>query len=283
MNRLMLDHHCNLEVLDGRFVLLRDSSEVRTHDPACGRDRYLPQYKGKWSPYIRLSQPMRNLTRSIGAKGTFYCDILGEPIPQFQWYKNGEKLLEKPNKIKITTALWGSALRVEKLHNSDIGQYLCVATNPSGTLNATAYLQLTSKKITLSTSKFPGVELLPGDSLSDLEYTDDIILFGEDADKMQSLLTTLSNNASMFRMRFSPSKCKMLLQDRVASTLELMIGSEVIERVDRSTYLASLISPSGLVCEEISSRIQKARLASANLRHLWRRQDIHLSTKGRVY
>lgn len=52
---------------------------------------------------------MRNLTRSIGAKGTFYCDILGEPIPQFQWYKNGEKLLEKPNKIKITTALWGSA------------------------------------------------------------------------------------------------------------------------------------------------------------------------------
>ncbi|CAH8646174.1 unnamed protein product [Schistosoma guineensis] len=95
--------------------------------------------------YIRLSQPMRNLTRSIGAKGTFYCDILGEPIPQFQWFKNGEKLLEKPNKIKITTALWGSALRVEKLHNSDIGQYLCVATNPSGTLNATAYLQLTSK------------------------------------------------------------------------------------------------------------------------------------------
>lgn len=38
-----------------------------------------------------------------------------------------------------------SSLRVEKLHNSDIGQYLCVATNPSGTLNATAYLQLTSK------------------------------------------------------------------------------------------------------------------------------------------
>ncbi|TNN07530.1 Tyrosine-protein kinase transmembrane receptor Ror [Schistosoma japonicum] len=95
--------------------------------------------------YIRLSQAMRNLTRSVGAKGTFYCDILGEPIPQFQWYKNGEKLIEKPNKIKITTALWGSALRVEKLQNSDAGQYLCVATNPSGTLNVTAHLQLTSK------------------------------------------------------------------------------------------------------------------------------------------
>ncbi|CAH8652861.1 unnamed protein product [Schistosoma intercalatum] len=100
---------------------------------------------------------------------------------------------------------------------------------------------------------------------------------------MQSLLTTISNNASMFGMRFSPSKCKMLLQDWVASTPELMIGSEVVERVDRFTNLGSLISPCGLVCDEISSRIQEARLAFANLRHLWRRRDICLSTKGRVY
>ncbi|CAH8495582.1 unnamed protein product [Schistosoma intercalatum] len=128
-------------------------------------------------------------------------------------------------------------------------------------------------EITLSSSRFPGVELLPGGSLVDLEYADDIVLFG---DKMQSLLTTLSNNASMFGMRFSPSKCNMLLQDWVALTPELMIGSEVIEPVDRSTYLRSLTSPCGLMCEEISSRIQKARLAFTNLRHLWHRRDIHL-------
>ncbi|VDO92717.1 unnamed protein product [Schistosoma margrebowiei] len=75
----------------------------------------------------------------------------------------------------------------------------------------------------------------------------------------------------------------MLLQDWVALTLELMIGIEVIERVDRFTYLGSLISPYGLVCDEISARIQKARLAFVNLRHLWRRRDICLSTEGRVY
>ncbi|VDO54384.1 unnamed protein product [Schistosoma margrebowiei] len=38
-----------------------------------------------------------------------------------------------------------------------------------------------------------------------------------------------------------------------------------------------------MVCGEISARIQKARLAFANLHHLWRRRDIGLSTKGRVY
>ena len=41
-------------------------------------------------------------------------------------------------------------------------------------------------EISLSSSQSPGVELLPGGSLVDLEYADDIVLFGEDADKMQS-------------------------------------------------------------------------------------------------
>ena len=100
---------------------------------------------------------------------------------------------------------------------------------------------------------------------------------------MQSLLLELSNNARMFGMRFSPSKCKLLLQDWPASTPELRIGSEVVERVDNFTYLGSLISPNGLVSDEISIRIQKARLAFANLRHLWRRRDVRLSIKGRVY
>ncbi|VDO61046.1 unnamed protein product [Schistosoma margrebowiei] len=38
-----------------------------------------------------------------------------------------------------------------------------------------------------------------------------------------------------------------------------------------------------MVCDEISARIQKPQLAFTNLRHLWRRRDIRLSTKGRVY
>ncbi|CAH8596720.1 unnamed protein product [Schistosoma guineensis] len=120
----------------------------------------------------------------------------------------------------------------------------------------------------------------PPGPLIDLQYADDIVLFGEDADKMQSLLVALSNNARMFGMRFSPSKCKLLLQDWSTLTPEVRIGSEVVERVDNFTYLGSLINPNGLVSDEISARIRKARLAFANLRHLWRRRDIRLSIKG---
>ncbi|VDP02216.1 unnamed protein product [Schistosoma mattheei] len=87
----------------------------------------------------------------------------------------------------------------------------------------------------------------------------------------------------MFGIRFSFSKCKFLLQDWSASTPELRIGNDVVGRVDNSTYLGGLISRNELVSAEISAWIRKALLAFANLRHLWRRRDIRLSIKGRVY
>ncbi|CAH8590746.1 unnamed protein product [Heterobilharzia americana] len=87
----------------------------------------------------------------------------------------------------------------------------------------------------------------------------------------------------MFGMQFSPPKCKFLLQDWSSAVPRLTIESEVVECVDHFTYLGSRINPGGLVADEISARILKARLPLANLRHLWRRRDIRLSIKGRVY
>ena len=85
----------------------------------------------------------------------------------------------------------------------------------------------------------------------------------------------------MFGMRFAPPRCKMMLQDWVGATSNLSIKSQILERVDKFTYLGSCIPPDGSIAEELSSRIQKARLAFSNLHHLWRRNDIKLSTKGR--
>ncbi|VDP51062.1 unnamed protein product, partial [Echinostoma caproni] len=75
----------------------------------------------------------------------------------------------------------------------------------------------------------------------------------------------------------------MLLQDWVGPAPNLTLTGEVIEQVDKSCYLGSYISPGGHITDEMSARIQKARLAVANLRHLWPRRDIRLSVKGRVY
>lgn len=68
-------------------------------------------------------------------------------------------------------------------------------------------------EIISSSSDFMGVDFLPGDSLVNFENTDNIVLFGEDTDEIQSFSTTLNNNASIFRMDFSPFRRKMLLRD----------------------------------------------------------------------
>ena len=60
-----------------------------------------------------------------------------------------------------------------------------------------------------------GVELLPGYSLVDIEYVDDIALLGSDPSEMQAILNKLNNSAAPFGMRFTPPKCKVLLQDWV--------------------------------------------------------------------
>lgn len=47
--------------------------------------------------------------------------------------------------------------------------------------------------------------------------------------------------------------------------------------------LGASILPGDRIQNEVSSRIQKTRLAFATLRHLWRQRDTRLSINGRVY
>ena len=62
-----------------------------------------------------------------------------------------------------------------------------------------------------------------------------------------------------------------------------MLAGEPLEVVDRYVYLSSYISAEGLVGNELSFRIMKARATFSNMQHLWRRRDVSLSVKGRVY
>lgn len=135
----------------------------------------------------------------------------------------------------------------------------------------------------LSGCENSGIDVLPSRPLSDLEYADDIVLFSEDVTKMQNLLNNLDRCAGMFGLRFAPSKCKCLLQDWETPIPSLLIAGCVVECVDNFTYLGSCISSHGDASAEVSERIRKARLAFVNLRHLWKRRDVRLSTKGRVY
>lgn len=88
-----------------------------------------------------------------------------------------------------------------------------------------------------------------------------------------------NDSACIFEMPFAPSKRKILLQDRNGSKLNVLI-EEQLDEADRS-LLRCCISPGGCISENCL-RAYETRLAFTNLRHLWRRHDIRLSTKSSV-
>ena len=115
----------------------------------------------------------------------------------------------------------------------------------------------------------------------DLEYADDIVLLFEDVLEAQTVLDKLTSVVPSFGMRFAPSKCKAMFLD-VDSNTPLKLR-EILEVVEQFKYLGSCVSSDGSLSNEIDARISKARIAFANLRHLWRQKGISLSLKVRVY
>ncbi|KER19717.1 hypothetical protein T265_11586 [Opisthorchis viverrini] len=117
----------------------------------------------------------------------------------------------------------------------------------------------------------------------DLEYADDIVLMFEEEEKAQVFLDALTKVISSFGIHFAPTKCKVMPVDVQSLNTPLTIQGEVLEVVERLTYLGSCISSDCSVTDEVNARICKARAASDNLRHLWRQNGLSLNLKGRVY
>ena len=119
--------------------------------------------------------------------------------------------------------------------------------------------------------------------LHDLDYADDIAIVGENRTSVQHIIDNMVEEASRFGLQFAPAKCKMLVQDWSGSPPILSVSNTPVELVNSFTYLGSIISVGSCGVDEIENRIGKARLAFEQLRHLWRRRDISLHLKGRVY
>lgn len=119
------------------------------------------------------------------------------------------------------------------------------------------------------------------------EYANNVLL-NEQSSKSQSLLNP--SDDCVLKMRFTLSMYKMLLQDWIASKPSFVLTGKGLDEigsksggVDRFSYLNSCTSPGGRTSNKVSSDTGKVRLTSINSRGLWRRHNIPLSIKRRVY
>lgn len=110
--------------------------------------------------------------------------------------------------------------------------------------------------------------------LFDLEYAGHVLSLGEDQRKLQVFL---NDRVGMFGMHFTPLKCW------IGSKPNLFVTGQGLVELNRSNYLGIPVTPIGHISDDASSSMQKARFAFSNLGHLWRRCDIRLSIKNRVF
>ena len=128
-----------------------------------------------------------------------------------------------------------------------------------------------------------GIELASGKILQDMDYADDIAIVGDNESSIQRIIDNMALEASRFGLQFAPTKCKTITQDWDEPPPNLSVYNSLIEVSNSFVYLGSVISTGASGETEINNRMIKARTVFEQLKHLWRRRDISLHLKGRVY
>ncbi|GFY67319.1 protein turtle [Trichonephila inaurata madagascariensis] len=81
-------------------------------------------------PHFKLKPPDTVYVK-VGESVTLSCEAIGTPLPVISWSKDNLPLQPSPS-IQITA----TELRINNIQQSDIGDYLCVAANKEGKVNA---------------------------------------------------------------------------------------------------------------------------------------------------
>ncbi|KAG8437120.1 hypothetical protein GDO86_007989 [Hymenochirus boettgeri] len=90
--------------------------------------------------YLRLDEPMNNITTSLGQTAELHCKVSGNPLPTIRWLKNDAPVVQEPRRISFRATNYGSRLRIRNLDTTDTGYFQCVATNGRKTVSTTGVL-----------------------------------------------------------------------------------------------------------------------------------------------
>lgn len=123
--------------------------------------------------------------------------------------------------------------------------------------------------------------LRSNDHLEDLDFADDIVLMSHRRVDMQEKFCDLQREAEYVGLKMNENKTKSMTIG--TQTAHFISNNQPIESVDSYTYLGSQITPDGGAREDVKTRIRKAQGAFAQLRPIWRSNQLSLKTKIRIF
>jgi len=85
--------------------------------------------------------PLNDATVQEGKEFNFECHLIGQPVPEIVWYKDGISILNNPD--YLTTYINGiCTLKIEETFAEDSAKYTCRAFNIHGSVETSAILNV---------------------------------------------------------------------------------------------------------------------------------------------
>ena len=123
--------------------------------------------------------------------------------------------------------------------------------------------------------------LWSNEHLEDLDFADDIAFLAKNRTDMQSKIDALTASARKVGLNINHGKTKSMTIGTTQASFS--VNGNVVECVDKFTYLGSVITPDGGAKEDVMTRIRKAQGAFAQLTPIWRSNQLTLRTKVRIF
>ncbi|XP_048763301.1 inactive tyrosine-protein kinase transmembrane receptor ROR1-like isoform X3 [Ostrea edulis] len=89
---------------------------------------------------LNLDFAMKNITKYKGEHVRIRCEISGNPLPRYKWFKDDVPIRENEDRINSKLTPWGARLKIESADVFDSGWYMCKASNNAGEVNTTGYI-----------------------------------------------------------------------------------------------------------------------------------------------
>uniref|UniRef100_H3ABK1 Reverse transcriptase domain-containing protein n=1 Tax=Latimeria chalumnae TaxID=7897 RepID=H3ABK1_LATCH len=104
---------------------------------------------------------------------------------------------------------------------------------------------------------------------SDLDYADDVILLGLDANNLKDVLKSFQRNAATLGLQVSWAKTKIQSIGANAVIQGIQVNGQTVEAVDDFIYLGSKLSSNGYSEPDMLRRIGIAASAMKDLHKVW--------------
>jgi len=128
-----------------------------------------------------------------------------------------------------------------------------------------------------------GIEWVDGKTLSDLDFGDDIALLHDSWNGMQTMTSSLHEEALKVGLIVNVAKTKIMRVGDWTSAMGIKVGQEELEECDEFCYLGSTIGNDGGCDREITIRLGKANGAFGRLGRIWASRNISTQVKVRLY